>query len=188
MEQFICTIADAIHAKIPSLTKSVYLAKIDDDGRVLVRDKNSNEYQFAGIHDQDSAWFYIRFRNDGRIEYQSPSTSKKFTSFQSFFQIRYQLRVVACLRGAEPWMFEEHLRSAVMNANLPSTATFANVSIIPVESTIDPVSVVIAESPGKKGRAFDKNLTFVAFDFDLVGDRDLALENYCENPCDGPPC
>jgi hypothetical protein len=75
-----------------------------------------------------------------------------------------------------------------MNANLPSTATFANVSIVPVESTIDPVSVVIDESPGKKGRPFDKNLTIVAFDFDLTGDRDLALENYCENPCDGPAC
>lgn len=188
MEHLICNIADAIHAKIPSLTKSVYLAKIDDNGRVLIRDKHSNEYQFAGIHDQDSAWFYIRFRNDGRIEYQSPSTTKKFAAFQSFFQIRYQLRVVACLRGAEPWMFEEQLRSAVMNADLDSSATFANVSIIPVESTIDPVSVVIAESPQKKGRPFDKNLTIVAFDFDLVGDRDLALENYCDNPCGDLPC
>jgi hypothetical protein len=188
MIDLVCNIANAIHAKIPSLTKSVYLAKIDDEGRVLVRNPESNEYQFAGIHDQDSAWFYIRFRNDGRIEYQSPSTDKKFASFQSFFQIRYKLRVVACLRGAEPWMFEEQLRSAVMNADLPSTATFANVSIIPVESIIDPVSVVIEESPGKKGRAFDKNLTIVAFDFDLVGDRDLALENYCDNPCGDLPC
>ena len=188
MEHLVCLIADAIHGKIPELKKSVYLAKIDDDGRVLVRDSSSNEYQFAGIHDQDSGWFYIRFRNDGRIEYQSPSTDKKFASFQSFFQIQYKLRVVACLRGAEPWKFEEHLRSAVMNANLPSTATFANVSIIPIESTIDPVSVVIDESPGKKGRPFDKNLTIVAFDFDLVGDRDLALENYCDNPCSGPAC
>jgi hypothetical protein len=75
MEHLICTIADAIHGRIPEIKKSVYLAKIDDDGRVLVRDTNSNEYQFAGIHDQDSAWFYIRFRNDGRIEYQSPKNS-----------------------------------------------------------------------------------------------------------------
>jgi hypothetical protein len=22
----------------------------------------------------------------------------------------------------------------------------------------------------------------------LVGDRDLALENYCDNPCSGPAC
>lgn len=188
MEHLICKVAESIHSVIPSLTKSVYLAKIDDDGRVLVRDANSNEYQFAGIHDQDSGWFYIRFRNDGRVEYQSPSTTKKFTGIQSFFQIRYQLRVVACLRGAEPWQLEERLRMAVMNADLPSTATFANTGIIPVESTIDPVTVVIAESPGKKGRPFDKNMTIVAFDFDLVGDRDMALENYCENPCDGPAC
>ena len=99
-----------------------------------------------------------------------------------------QLRVVACLRAANPWSLEEQLRAAVMNANLPSTATFANVSIVPVESIIDPVTVVIEESPQKKGRAFDKNLTFVAFDFDLIGDRDMALENYCANPCDGPAC
>ena len=188
MEHLICKIAESIHSANPSLTKSVYLAKIDDDGRVLVRDTNSNEYQFAGIHDQESAWFYIRFRNGGKIEYQSPSTSKKFAGIQSFFQIRYPLRVVACLRGAEPWRLEEQLRGGVVNADLPSTATFANVSIIPVESTIDPVTVAIDESPGKKGRPFDKNLTLVAFDFDLVGDRDMALENYCDNPCDGPAC
>ena len=188
MEHFVCSIAESINSVIPVLTKYVHLAKLDDDGRVLVRDANSNEYHFAGIHDQDSAYFYIRFRNNGRIEYQSPSTNKKFTGIQSFFQIRYQLRVVACLRGANPYVLEEQLRAAVMNANLPSTATFANVSIVPVESIIDPVTVVIEESPQKKGRAFDKNLTFVAFDFDLVCDRDMALENYCANPCDGPAC
>jgi hypothetical protein len=31
-------------------------------------------------------------------------------------------------------------------------------------------------------------LTFIAFDFDLVGDRDMSLEYYCLNPCSTPTC
>jgi hypothetical protein len=102
--------------------------------------------------------------------------------------MRYNLRVVACLKNSDPVCFEEKIRFAIMNAGLVSNSSFANVSIEPIESTIDPMAVVIEESPKGIVKPFDKNLTFIAFDFDLVGDRDMSLEYYCLNPCSTPSC
>jgi hypothetical protein len=66
-----------------------------------------------------------------------------------------------------------------MTASLPSTSIFTNVFVEPIESFVDPIAVVKRETPNRT-KPFDKKLTFVAFDFDLVGDRDMALEEYCE--------
>jgi hypothetical protein len=92
------------------------------------------------------------------------------------------------LKNVDPICFEESLRFAILNADLESTATFANVSVVPVQSLIDPIAVVVEESPSKKAKPFSKNLSFVAFDFDIVGDRDMSLEAYCLNPCSEPSC
>jgi len=73
-----------------------------------------------------------------------------------------------------------------MNAALPSCAAFANVAIEPVESNVDSIAVLKEES--KKSKPFDKNLFFIAHDFNIVGDRDFALEFYCENPCQNGSC
>jgi hypothetical protein len=181
-------IADAISSSIPDFKKSVFLAVLDEEGRVLKRDQTSNEYVFAGINDLDNSYFYIRTRNSGKIEFSESSTSKKFAQFQNFFRVRYELRVVACLQNVDPFCFEESLRFAIMNANLQSSAIFANVSVVPVQSLIDPIAVVSEETPSKKTKQFSKNLTFVAFDFDIVGDRDMSLEAYCLNPCSPPSC
>lgn len=181
-------IADAIINSITDLKKAVFLAIIDDEGRVLKRDEISNEYVFAGINDNDNSYFYIRTRNSGKIEFSESSTSKKFSQIQNFYRVRYQLRVVACLKNVDPICFEESLRFAIMNANLTSSATFANVSVVPVQSLIDPIAVVTEESPSKKPKPFSKNLSFIAFDFDIVGDRDMSLESYCLNPCSPPSC
>jgi hypothetical protein len=181
-------IVAGIKTAIPELKKSVFLAVLDEEGRVLKRDKTSNEYVFAGINDHDDSYFYIRTRNEGKIEFSESSMSKKFAQFQNFFRIRYELRVVACLKNVDPICFEESIRFGVLNANLTSSASFANVSAVPIQSIIDPVAVVVAESPSKKAKPFSKNLSFVAFDFDIVGDRDLSLDNYCLNPCSGSSC
>lgn len=181
-------IVDSIKTNVPEMKTAIYLAKIDDDGRVLKRDVNQNEYTFAGIHDRDDGYFYIRLRNDGKIQFSETSTSKKFASIQNFYRMRYNLRVVACLRNSDPVCFEEKIRFAIMNAGLVSNSSFANVSIEPIESTIDPMTVVSEESPKGVVKPFDKNLTFIAFDFDLIGDRDMSLEYYCLNPCSTPSC
>lgn len=180
-------LADSIHQWIPEMKKSVYLATIDDDGRVLIKNENENEYSFAGVHDHDDLYFYLRFRNDGRIQFSESPNNKRFTAFQKFFRIKYQLTVVACVRGVEPHCLEERLRFAIMTASLPSTATFTNVFVEPVESWIDPIAVVKRESPNKN-KPFDKKLTFVAFDFDLIGDRDMTLEEYCDTLNIGGNC
>lgn len=188
MNEIIQPIIQSIKQRVPELTKSAALAKIDEDGRVLIKDETRNEYRFAGIHDHDDGYYYIRFRNDGRIKFSESSNNKKFASIQQFFRTRYELRIVACVRNADAICLEEKIRAAVINAVLPSNATFANVMIDPIESTIDSISVVRDETPNGKQRPFDINMTFVAFDFDVVGDRDVSLDNYCANPCDGPSC
>jgi hypothetical protein len=181
-------IIDSVNQSVPQFKKHVALAIIDDENRVLVRDKTSNEYIFAGINDLDDAWFYIRTRNDGRITFADSNTNKKFASMQSFYRIKYELRIVGCLKNADPFCLEESIRFGVVNAPLASTASFSNVGIEPVESTIDSISVATAESPLKKPKPFSKHLTMVAFDFDLVGNRDMALDAYCLNPCSIQSC
>jgi len=37
-------------------------------------------------------------------------------------------------------------------------------------------------------KIFDKNLIFVAHDFNLTADVDMSLEYYCENPCYNQGC
>jgi hypothetical protein len=188
MIEYINTIIESVKQSVPEIKKAIALAKIDDENRVLVRDQTSNEYIFAGINDLDNGWMYVRTRDDGRINFSDPSTNKKFAAMQSFFRVRYELRIVAMLKNVDPWCLEESIRFGVMNAPLASTASFANISIIPVESIVDPISVATAESPSKKPKPFSKNMTMVAFDFDLVGDRDMALDAYCLHPCSGSSC
>jgi hypothetical protein len=186
MNEHLENIVKSIQNAVPELKKSVFLAIIDDEGRVLKRDQTQNEYIFAGINDHDDSYFYIRTRNSGKIEFSETTMSKKFAQMQNFYRIRYELRVVACLKNSDPICLEESIRFGVMNASLNSTSTFANVSVQPVQSLIDSMAVVSEET--KKSKPFSKNLTFVAFDFDLVGDRDMSLDAYCLNPCSTPSC
>lgn len=188
MNEQLNIIIESVKRAVPQFKKHVALAIIDDENRVLVRDKTSNEYIFAGINDLDDAWFYIRTRNDGKITFGDANNNKKFASMQSFYRIKYELRIVACLKNADPLCLEESIRFGVVNAPLASTASFSNVGIEPVESTIDSISVALAESPLKKPKPFSKHLTMVAFDFDLVGNRDMALDAYCLNPCSTESC
>ena len=160
--------------------RGIAIARIDDEGRVLLQDATSNEYVYAGLNDYDDNYFYIRHRESGVISFGEPS-AKKFTGAQNFFKTEYQMRIVACVRNACPYALDEKIRFALMNADLPSSSTFANVSLIPVESQIDSIQVLREET--KKNKPFDKNMIFVAHDFNVVGDRDFALEFYCENPC-----
>jgi hypothetical protein len=186
MTEHLENIVSSIQETNPELKKSVFLAIIDEEGRVLKRDQTQNEYVFAGLTDHEDSYFYIRTRNSGKIEFSETSMSKKFAQMQNFYRIRYELRVVACLKNADPICLEESVRFGVLNADLNSTSTFANVSVQPVQSLIDSIAVVQEES--KKAKPFSKNLTFIAFDFDLVGDRDMSLEAYCQNPCSTPSC
>jgi hypothetical protein len=184
MKQIIhCLAADLMKAM--PFKKGVAIARLDDEGRVLIQDEGVNEYRFAGLNDYDDAYFYIRHRSTGEISY-GDSSQKKFTGMQNFVRVVYQMRIVACMKGADVYALENQIRFVLMNANLPSSATFANATITPVSSQIDSIKILEEESKSKK--PFDKNLIFVAHDFNLTADVDMALEFYCENPCFNAGC
>jgi hypothetical protein len=178
-----CLAADLMKA-IP-FKKGVAIARLDDEGRVLIQEPNVNEFRFAGLNDYDDAYFYIRHRSTGEITY-GESSQKKFTGMQNFVRVEYQMRIVACIKNTDAYALESQIRYVLMNANLPSSATFANATISPVSSQIDSIQVLFEES--KQGKPFDKNLIFVAHDFNVTADVDMALEFYCENPCFNAGC
>lgn len=171
--------------KAISFKKGVAIARLDDEGRVLIQEGNVNEFRFAGLNDYDDSYFYIRHRSTGEITY-GDSSQKKFTGIQTFVRVEYQMRIVACMKNSDPYALESQIRYVLMNANLPNSSTFANATISPVSSQIDSIQVLFEES--KQGKPFDKNLIFVAHDFNLTADVDMALEFYCENPCFNAGC
>jgi hypothetical protein len=168
MKEVIHCLAKDLLSKI-DFKKGVAIARLDDEGRVLIQDEGVNEYRFAGLNDYDDSYFYIRHRTTGEITY-GDSSQKKFTGMQNFFRVEYQSRI----------------RFVLMNANLPSSSSFANATITPVQSQIDSIQVLTEES--KAPKVFDKNLIFVAHDFNLTADVDMALDFYCQNPCFNAGC
>lgn len=184
MKQIIHCLASDLMKAMP-FKKGIAIARLDDEGRVLIQDEGVNEYRFAGLNDYDDAYFYIRHRSTGEITY-GDSSQKKFTGMQNFVRVVYQMRIVACMKNADAYALESQIRYILMNANLPSSATFANAAITPVSSQIDSIKVLADES--KQGKPFDKNLIFVAHDFNLTADVDMALDFYCENPCFNAGC
>lgn len=174
MIYYLDNIADTIKQYLPQLDKAVYLARIDDEGRVLMPSPdNQVEYVYAGIRDNDSNYFYIRHRDSGEIFYSEPSSLKQITCSQSSVVARYELRVVVSIRNSCPYNTEEMIRRALYNVNLPdyntnnnSSQYITNASITLVKSMIDSIAVMKEETPDKK-KQFDKNINFIAVDFDL---------------------
>jgi len=174
MIQFIGILADSIKQYLPQLDKAVYLARIDDEGRILMQSQaNQNEYVYAGIKDNDSNYFYIRHRDSGEIFFNE-STTPAITScnINSNIISRYELKVVACLRNWCPYNTEAAIRRALMSAplpdindNVPARMSIRNASVTPIRSVIDSIAVLKEES--SKPKQFDKNLIFVSVDFDL---------------------
>lgn len=173
MIQFIDIIAANIKRFIPQLGTGVYLARIDDEGRVLVQSSsNQNEFIYAGLKDNQGDYFYIRHRDSGEIFYTESSDSKLMTCSQSKMVSRYELKVVVCIKNGCPYQTEENLKRALLTANFPDInetqpvrQLIRKVGVMPVRSIIDSIGVLKEESP--KPKQFDKNLIFVSMDFDL---------------------
>ena len=54
MNQFIPYIAEQVKQYLPQLGRVVYLARIDEEGRVLMpREDNQNEFVYAGLSDTE---------------------------------------------------------------------------------------------------------------------------------------
>lgn len=174
MIYYLDNIADSIKQYLPQLDKAIYLARIDDEGRVLMPNPdNQVEYVYAGIMDNDFNYFYIRHRDSGEIFYSEPSTLKQMTCGQSSVIAKYELRTVISIKNWCAYNTEEMVRRALMNVYLPdyntnnsSSQYITNANITLVKSMIDSIAVVTEESPDRK-KQFDKNINFIAVDFDL---------------------
>jgi len=165
---FLEVIKNDILRIIPEFGKGIYLARIDDEGRVL-RQKNAetNEFEYAGLSDTEGNYFYIRHRDSGEINFEeSPNGKLNASCGQTRFVARYELRLVACLRRYCPYSLEYKLRNALAGTRFLNTPETRNVSILLRRSVIDSIAVLKEESP--KPKSFDKNLIFVGIDFDLT--------------------
>ena len=172
MNQFIPYIAEQVKQYLPQLGRVVYLARIDEEGRVLMpREDNQNEFVYAGLSDTEGNYAYIRHIDSGEINY-SPATSRQIDSCGSNHRIMssVQLRIVVCLKNWCPYNAEEQIRRALLTASLPDIKSDNELvryaSIVPTKSMIDSIAVLKEESPNRK-KQFDKNLIFVASDFTL---------------------
>lgn len=180
--KYLVQISEEIKRRIPELTKSVFPARIDSEGRILIpSESTANEFVFAGIKDNESNYFYIRHRDGGKIRFEESVNTRRFTGFQNFVRVVYELRVVIVMKNVDPYVLEEKVRSALIGVDLPNIKGIQNQNVVPRESTIDSITVLKEESP--KAKQFDKNLIFVAIDFDLEFDQDQAIIDFCDNPC-----
>lgn len=161
-------IANHVKAIIPDLSKAVYLARIDPEGRILIQSEpTKNEFVYAGINDNDANYFYIRHRDGGEIFYEESANARQFScSPVNRVNSRYELRLVAVQRNWCGYNLEHAIRTALMTLRIGDFDEFRLIQIKPVKSIIDSISVLNEESP--KPKQFDKNLTFVAVDFDVV--------------------
>jgi len=162
---------DAIVAKMfqknPLFEKGVSLARIDSKGRILIQtDPEKNEFQWGGITDQSQNYFYIRHRNSGEI-FHEPAPGKQFVSCNGPGKTvsRYEFRVVSCMTNFCPYKLEKIIRDSLVMADFQNTTTVSKINATPIRSQIDSMAVVEEENPEPK--QFDKNLIFVAVDFDL---------------------
>lgn len=159
-------LSENIKRMIPDFKKSVHLARIDEEGRVLIQsDPTQNEFKWAGLSDTEGNYFYIRHRDEGNIFYEEAVTAPKTSCSYYIMNIRYELRLVAVLKNACAYTLENTIRDTMISIKFPNQNTIKNIRFIPTKSVIDSIQVLREESP--KTKAFDKNMMFVAIDFDL---------------------
>lgn len=158
---------ERIHQAVPDLKKAVYLAKIDEEGRILKQVvPTQSEYKWAGIADNEGDYFYIRHRDGGEIYFEDPADTKRFYCSHRRQLNRYELRLVAVMRGVSGMELETKIRKALIKTILADIGEIKKIEFIPRKSIIDTMAVFKEESPTQK--PFDKSLTFVAIDFDLT--------------------
>lgn len=152
---------------MPEIEKGIYLATIDDEGRILVKpDARKNEYKWAGIADNEGNYFYVRHRDSGEIFVNPPADSRLAWCGHVKNDIRYELKIVACIRNGCPYTMENNIRWALAKTEIMDSQQIKKVDLIPTRSNINSVSI-LQEETGKQ-KQFDKNLIFVSVDFDLT--------------------
>jgi hypothetical protein len=167
IHDFLEMISNEVIRYVPEFNKSIFLARIDDEGRILMQTSpTSNEFQWAGLSDTESDYFYIRHRDGGEIFFEEAANGKTYTCGHKRMLTRYELRLVACGKGLDPYNLEEKIRLGLMSCRIPDQPDIKGIQMIPRRSQIDSIQVMKDEVP--KPKQFDKNLIFVAVDFDLM--------------------
>lgn len=143
-----------------------YLARIDDEGRVLIPiEDGANEFKALGTTDTMNNYMYIRHMDTGSIYMNEITEGRKMSCVSSRYEIRYELRIVAGMKNSDSYAIEDTLRRVIAKTRVGDTYEMKNIKLVPRKSIIDSMTVVKEESP--KPKQFDKNLIFVAIDFDL---------------------
>ena len=149
-----------------ALSNVYYLARIDDEGRVLIPiEEKANEFKALSPSDTENAYAYIRHLDGGNIFSDEILDGRKLSCYHKKFNIRYELRLVAVMKNVEPYWLEDKLRAIIAKTQVDNLHEYQNIKFVPKRSIIDSIAVVKEESP--KPKQFDKNLIFVAIDFDL---------------------
>lgn len=157
----------SVQKAVPDLKKAVYLAKIDEEGRIMRQVyPTQNEYKWAGIADNEGEYFYIRHRDGGTIYFEDAADTRRFYCSHRRQLNRYELRLVAVMRDVTGLELETSVRKAIIKTILADMAEIKKIEFTPRKSLTDTMAVFAEESPRQK--PFDKSLTFVAIDFDLT--------------------
>ena len=154
--------------KLNFVYSAVLLAKYIDTGstpnskiwnNIVDLDRKLGKYRAEQVFYENKLKKQIRWQSD------RDTADSKLVS-------KYELRLVACLKNWCAYNAEDSIRTALINADLPDISDnvprrmkITNAGITPKKSIIDSISVLGEESP--KPKQFDKNLIFVAIDFDL---------------------
>lgn len=167
IQPYLEAISRSLFNQNPLFQKGVSLAFLDDKGRVMMQiNPEQNEYQWAGISDTSQNYFYIRHRDSGEIFHEQVDQKNYGSCSGPTVQLsRFEFRVVASMVNFCPYKLEKIIRDGLMAANFPDTAAITGVTVTPVRSNVNSMAVVAEETPVTK--QFDKNLIFVAVDFDL---------------------
>lgn len=143
------------------------LAQKDEEGRVLLRVGNVNEFKFVGLNDIERNYFYFRIGDESTIQYIDQDTTRRLASCSpDYVEQRVPLRLVAVVYRKDPFELESELRRLLMSIEIPGNENANGIRISLKSSVLDSFQVMKEESP--KMKKFDKNLIFVAIDFDLV--------------------
>jgi len=175
MDPIFKEISDLILREVDDFDRFILDARKDEEGRVTIPiEINGNERAFGGITDSNGCFFYMRWRDD-YIFYEDAGEDRRTGSCENFLEQRSPIRIVAVLdRPCDPYNIEAKIRTALLKYRIQRGAGIKSGRIIVRQSLIDSFLVLKEESP--KPKKFDKNLTFVAVDFDLSIDMSVVCD------------
>ena len=141
-------------------------ARKDSEGRITIPiETNGNEKTWAGITDVNGSFFYIRWR-EGFINYEEAKDERRFGSCESFVEQIQPLRLVGVVNcQVDPYQLEAQIRSALLSWKIEPSSGIKQGRIFLRQSNVDSMEVIKEELV--KIKKFDKDLTFILFDFDV---------------------